>query len=343
MAVKFLANTALAAIFVSKNAIYTYAQAVNGQLVEITGQIAATTDSDLANYSVTGSRTFISPTNPTKKDTQPAKRFTPLAAAPKGDRRYLFYVNKADYLCDVYEEGGSWSAGKLLDKKWKCAAYSKLAAVKITNADGADIICLYYQNADDSGNIQTVNVSGDDCWAVGNPRLCDPPLLGTALAAVLPQPGIQSSSDSEYPVVFFQQSTLVLSSSQDDTTPDYTPYVIADKEKALSGHAYIAAVEDGTDVWCFYTSNDNYIRKIGVDSNASWKQPTRIGSDKTPIPGSPLAAVLSAESDKPENIALFYLLCDATGQWTNIYASTLTRVLTTDADSWSTSPGVCLT
>ena len=202
MAVQFLANTALAAIFVSKDAIYTYAQAVNGQLVEIKGQIAATTDSDLANYSVTGNRTFISPTNPTKKDAKPAKRFTPLAAAPKGGRvsgllllperkltgykRYLFYVNNADYLCDVYEEGGSWSSGKLLDKKWKYAAYSKLAAVKIVNADGADIICFYYQNADDSGSIQTVNVSGDDCWAVGNPRLCDPPLLGTALAARAP-------------------------------------------------------------------------------------------------------------------------------------------------------------
>jgi hypothetical protein len=232
MAVKFLANTALAAIFVSKDATYTYAQAANGQLVEIKGQIAAKTNSDLAAYSVTASRTFITPT---KKDKKPAKKFTPLAAAPKGDRvsgllplperkltgykRYLFYVDKDDYLCDVYGIGDSWSSGKLRGKGWNCAAYSKLAAVKITNADGADIICLYYQDADDSGNIRTVNLSGDDCWTEGDPKLCDPPLLGTALAAVLPQPGIQSSSDSKLPVVFFQQNTLVLSSSQDDGTP----------------------------------------------------------------------------------------------------------------------------
>jgi len=82
MAVRFLANTALAAIFVSKDAIYTYAQAANGQLVEIKGQIAAKTDNDLATYSVLDKAKFISPT---KSDKKPAKKFTPLAAAPMVD------------------------------------------------------------------------------------------------------------------------------------------------------------------------------------------------------------------------------------------------------------------
>jgi len=127
----------------------------------------------------------------------------------------------------VYEENGSWTSGSLRDKEWTCAAYSKLAAVKLTNENNADFICLYYQDADDSGNIRTVNLSHEG-WATGNPRLCDPPLLGTALAAVLPQSGIQSSSDVNYPVVFFQQSTLALTSSQDDNTPGkalQSPYI----------------------------------------------------------------------------------------------------------------------
>jgi len=375
MSTKFLANTALAAVFLSKDAIYTYAQYTSGQLVEIKGQIPAPSVGDLRDYSaVDGSPKRI----PLPKTDKNPKLFTPLAAActsetvsnllpsPEnyltGYKRYVFYVDKDNYLSVAYtkNETDSWTSENLCadEKKVTCAAYSKLAAVKIADQDGRDVICVYYQGTDDSGDILLVNLK-DSKWKDGDPKLCDPPLFGTALAAVKPVPGTQSS-DSAYPVVFYQQNTLVLTYSQDnknpagkgfswpcifaaDSTVDVTPYGISNKGEALSGHGYIAAVEDGANNWCFYTSDDNYVREIGITKKGLWMESApRVGLDRTAVPGSPLAAVLSVQPDVPENIVLFYLLRD-TDKSINIYASTLTRVSAADIDRWSASPGVSLT
>ena len=137
-------------------------------------------------------------------------------------QRYLFYVDCNDYLRDVYEDSGKWCPGSLYSSlKLKCAPYSKLAAVTYRNALGADFIFLYYQDCDDSGNIRLCGLSHEG-WTCGRPPLCDPPLWGTAMTAVLPQPGIELKSDTQDPVVFFQQTSLELSSSQDDGTTGKT-------------------------------------------------------------------------------------------------------------------------
>jgi len=135
------------------------------------------------------------------------------------DKRYLFYVDCNNYIRDVYEDSGRWYCGCLHSSlELKCAPYSKLAAVKVTNAAGADFIFLYYQNADGSGNIQMAGLSHEG-WTCGEPPLCDPPLWGTAITAVLAEPGIELASDTHNPVVFFQKTTLELCSSQEDGTP----------------------------------------------------------------------------------------------------------------------------
>jgi hypothetical protein len=358
--ISFLANTALATIFKSNDEIYTYCQTSNCELVEIAGKIAVLEDGCLPTYVPTGQRTSIDLTKE-KKETA-AKRFTPLAAVPfiwinpsnfndRRPRRYLFYVDCDNYLRDVYEESGQWYCGVLHSSlELKCAPYSKLAAVKITNAAGVDFIFLYYQDINDSGNIQIAGLSHEG-WNCGKPPLCDPPLWGTAITAVPAEPGIELASDTHDPVVFFQQRSLELSSSQDDGTDDYTSYAIPDKTMALSGHAYIAAVNDNTDCWCFYTSDQNDIHRIRIDANGRLIGPICVGLDRTPIPASSLAAVITA--DCPEKIVLFYLLHDTesirgyghhghgqthdkTHGKTNVYASTLTRI---SPDRWSASSG----
>jgi len=373
-----LPNTSLAATYVDKAAVYAYAQAAQdagdapGALLEIQGEIAPGDDParDLETYVHQG---LPKPIALTKKGEAPPKLFTPLASAwmidweSKRLRRYVFYVDNDDFLCDIFEDNGCWYEGGLckfmreLDGGTKCACYSKLAATRLRNAAGADFICVFYQNCNDSGYIQSVCLShmGYNC---GPAPLCDPPLVGTALAAVPPEAGIKSESGTdEQAVVFFQYNTLILASSQDDQTPVYTTYNVTPKEKSLSGHAYLAAVDDGKDAWCFYTSDDNYIRKVSVDSNASLAGPERVGLDQTAVPASPLAATLAYDTTR-ELIVLFYLIRDTEenrrrrhrpGHETggliegpmNIYASTLTRVCTKDEnkDDWSVGPGVCLT
>ena len=141
---------------------------------------------------------------------------------------------------------------------------------------------------------------------------------------------------------------------------DYTKYDIRDKTQALSGHAYIAAVADKTNCWCFYTSDQNDIQRIRIDANGKLTRPVCVGLDRIPIPASPVAAVITADS--PQKIVLFYLLhdTDVFQGWTNafegeandteeyrrmtrpfdgeikIFASTLTRI---SPDRWSASSG----
>jgi hypothetical protein len=366
-----LPNTGIAATYVKKNAVYTYAQAAQdasdspGALLEIHGAIICGNDTtkDLEIYVP---RTLPQPIGLTEKDKVPPKLFTPLAAAwmihwtSKSLRRYVFYVNKDNILCDIYEENGRWYEGDLRKFKGgiKCAAYSKLAATRTRNAAQADFICVFYQNCDDSGSIESVCIShmGYNC---GPAPLSDPPLVGTALAAVPPVAGIKSTSGTdEQAVVFFQFNTLVLASSQDDKTPEYTPYIVEPKYKSLSGHAYLAAVEDTKDVWCFWTSDDNYIRFLPVNTKPL-PLPERVGLDQTAVPTSPIAAILTQDTTR-ELIILFYLIRETdethrrrpgypvipTGGMRdspmNIYASTLTRVNTNDKYDWSVGAGIRL-
>ena len=131
-------------------------------------------------------------------------------------KRFLFYVDCNDYLRDVYEDRGNWHCGNLHSSlRLKCAPYSKLAAVTVRNTEGIDFIFLYYQDSDDSGNIRLAVLSPEG-WTSREPPVCEPSLWGTAIAAVQPEPGIELKYDTKDPVVFYQQTSLELSSSQLD-------------------------------------------------------------------------------------------------------------------------------
>lgn len=115
----------------------------------------------------------------------------------------------------------------------------------------------------------------------------------------------------------------------------------------MSAHASIAAVDDGRNCYVFYTSDDNNVQQMRIAASGAVHQPTSVGLAMQPIPASPLTAVMF--NDTPETIILFYLLHWATDtkstDKTNIYAATLTRRSTADADAdnWNVSAQVRLT
>lgn len=342
MSASFIPNTSLASIAESKSGIYTYAQSYYGNIVEIEGKL----DGNSGIYTRTGNVDTVGPTS----DELPPKRFTPLAAVATRDwntstnRRYVFYIDGQNKLCDAYYDS-KWHKGDLSAKGWAAAPYSRLAAMRLTNKIGADFICLYYQNTGESGDIVQVNYSHSG-WATGPPPINDPPLFGTSLAAVLPEAGIKSASstDDVDPVVFFQYDRLGLGSSQDLGDDDYVRYTVQAHGRALSAHSSIAAVDDGTNLWAFYTSDDNSVQRVRVDSNGTLQQPVAVGLDMAPIPGSPLTAVIFKGSS--EKIILFYLLHwvsdTKSTETTNIYATTLTRQVTSGGDpyGWDVSSKV---
>ncbi|KAK0629236.1 hypothetical protein B0T17DRAFT_606598 [Bombardia bombarda] len=362
MSYTYLSNTVLASFALDKNNIFTYAQAANGEIVEIQGNLNGSGET----YAVTGDNIGIGLTR--LNGSAPAKRFTPIAATRYYNKvqfqafpfilldnwmlichiqRYVFYLDDNNYLRDAYYEDGSWKKGVLYDQEWRAAHYSKLAAITLTNQYQYDFICLYYQDNSTTGDIKLVNLSPTG-WNAGNPDLDDPPLFGTSLAVVPPEPGIEvvSTDDNRDPVLFFQYNKLELGSSQDQGPNDYATYDIQDKNKALSSQASISAVDDGHNFWCFYTSDDNNVQWIRIDKNGGLKQPQPVALDMTPIPASPVSAVFVQGSNYGK-IILFYLLHydesgSRTAQEINIYASTLTSTTYTPQDNWSVSKRVCL-
>jgi len=342
--VRFLPRTATAAFALSTSKIYTYAQDVNGKLVEMVGSISGTTYSS-DNYR--GIKV---------SDMVLAKLFTPLAAAPytvhssSSNRRYVFYVDDSNLLRDVYYESDQWNIGNLSDQKCYCAPYSKLAAIPLVNPGGYHFITVYYQITGSKGDVKQVSLN-NGTWAKGTPDLDDPPLFGTSLAVVPPEPGITSTSTStsstdkeRLPVMFFQYNTLGLGSSQDEI--EYSQWKIKDNSKSPSSHTGIAAVDDGSNFWCFYTSDDNSVQRVRVDKDGNLKQPQVVALDMNPMPMSPLAAVL-VKDDSDDYVILFYLLhyaaSDDVPTRTDLYASVLSKTLTADADTWSVSTRILLT
>ncbi|EAQ88677.1 predicted protein [Chaetomium globosum CBS 148.51] len=343
-AIQFLPRTAIAAFALSTSEIYTYAQGSNKKLVQVSGSVsdAKYSSDDYSSVNVSGMTT--------------AKLFTPLAAAfyhdksSNVDRRYVFYVDDNNLLRDVYFESNKWHIGSLSGQNCVCAPYSKLAAIRLVNPGGYNFVTVYYQTTGDNGDIKEVSLN-NGTWAKGQPDLDDPPLYGTSLSAVTAEPGIESTSSStsdtdksRLPVMFFQYNTLGLGSSQDAIA--YSRWTIDDNSKSLSSHAALTAVDDGTNLWAFYTSDDNQVQRVRIDKDANLTQPTAVALDMTPMPGSPLEAVLVTDSNN-DYIVLFYLLhyaaSDDVPTRTDIYATALSKTLTADADTWSTSSRVLLT
>ncbi|GAB1312862.1 tyrosinase [Madurella fahalii] len=342
MSFRFLPNTAVAASTASKDSIYTYAQTYRRDLVEIKGKL---TDGPQP-YVVTGKPVIIDVTG-----AAPAKRFTPLAAVCYGQKRYLFYVDDSNYLCDVHaSDDGTWVRGNMRDKAWQCAAYSKLAAIKMINAEKNEFLCVYYQDTSETGDIKVVHRSPFFGWQEGNAPVNDPPLYGTSISVVIPQAGIEVKQpdkdiDTIHPVIFFQYDNLNLGSSQDQGPNDYATYTITDGHFTLSAHASLAAVDDGNNFWCFYTADSNQVFRLRVDQEGNITQSQPVALEANPIPHSPLVAVLVNNSGK-DQIVLFYLLHNedmkGTTRETNVFATTLTAETSPAADSWDVSRPVCL-
>lgn len=342
--VQFLPRTAIAAFALSTSEIYTYVQATNKKLVQVSGSISNSqySSDDYSSITVSGMTT--------------AKLFTPLAAAfyhqksSGADRRYVFYVDDNNLLRDVYFESNKWHLGNLADQQCVCAPYSKLAAIRLVNPGGYNFITVYYQTTDNNGDIKEVSLNNGN-WAKGQPDLDDPPLYGTSLSAVSAEPGIESTSSSttdkdkgRLPVIFFQYNTLGLGSSQDAIA--YAKWPINDNSKSLSSHAGLTAVDDGTNLWAFYTSDDNQVQRVRIDKDAKLTQPTAVPLDMKPMPASPLEGVL-VRDDYNDYIVLFYLLhyaaSDDVPTRTDVYATALSKTLTADVDTWSVSSRVLLT
>lgn len=343
-----LPNTALATTITKSGSIYTYFQTGSGELVEVEGSIESTTKA----YESSGNWSGIGTTAHGKHGRAPhwpSRVFTPLAAAvmtdfsTKEERRYLFYVDDDNILCDVYFNT-SWHAGALHDKKIQCASYSKLAAIRLSNT-AADFICLYYQTKSNPSSavspaIELVSLSHMG-WSSGNPPLNDPPLLGTSFSVVLPEKGIlsNSSTSDKFPVVFFQHDTLGLGSSQAQSKDDYVYYDVPTKARFPSPHTGLACVDNGTDLYAFYNSDDNKIQWVRVDSASKLTELGPVNVQYTPVPGTSLAAVMT-KVDGRETIVLFYLLhytSTENTQVVNPYATTFFKTSTASTAAWNIS------
>jgi hypothetical protein len=130
----------------------------------------------------------------------------------------VFYLDSRNRIRNVArDDDGSWTHGTIEEKGWIAAEYSSLTAIKLINEYNLEFICLYYQDTTPTGNVILVNHNPENGWETGNPPLDDPPLYGTSLAVVPPQPGIKvvKTGDDVDPVIFFQYDNLTLGSSQD--------------------------------------------------------------------------------------------------------------------------------
>jgi hypothetical protein len=125
----------------------------------------------------------------------------------------LFYLDHANVINDLVNENGKWRVGNLGELGIVTAHYSKLAAV--TLQDPAETIYVFYQTGDKAGDIREVR-GHDGKWQPDTHNFGDPPLFGTSLAAVRPEPGvtIHSPADDGIPVVFFQEDNLKLAEFQ---------------------------------------------------------------------------------------------------------------------------------
>jgi hypothetical protein len=125
----------------------------------------------------------------------------------------LFYIDKGNVLNNLIYTNGQWSVGDLGSLGIKPAPYSKLAAVAL------ETIYVFYQTGDKEGHIRQVR-GWEGNWVPDNRDFGDPPLFGTSLAAVAPEPGliIHSPADDRIPVVFFQKHNMKLAELQENGT-----------------------------------------------------------------------------------------------------------------------------
>jgi len=256
-----LPDTAIAAIS-NDETIYTYVQLYYAELVE-------SRSTDGVNYSA-GRRIPGTSWNTVKP-------FTPLAATFFGNntQRYLFYLDRRNVINDLVNEHGKWRPGDLVNLGITTADYSKLAAVTLKDKN-TEIIYVFYQSSDIDGGIHQVR-GYDGAWRSDTQDYNDPPLLGTSLAAVVPEPGLvihKGAGGDKIPVVFYQEAKvndLPLAELQGQDVKEIRPAGLAP-----SPHTPLAAVDDGEDAFLFYTSDDNKIRRIIIDQDGELVGPLQV-------------------------------------------------------------------
>lgn len=301
----FLPDTAIATIARSSSEIYVYTQTPKGTLQETVGGLGQGGKYD-AQYT-----DKIHRTSRHSNKTAP-KIFTPLAACSLSVgtvTRHVFYLDDENYLHELRYKNNQWEEGPLYNQmKVQCAHYSQLAAISQINQGGSSnyqFISVIYQTPEIDGDIKMVNYSTyHDQWSPGEPDLADPPLLGTSISVVIPQRGIILDHDwingvdhSKLPVVLFQFDTLGLASSQDDNIKP-----LSTNKEIFSPHTTLAAVDDGSDLYCFYAAYNGQIEKLKVDSDGNITKSEVKDATATPH-GSLAASILQQSSEK---MVLFY-------------------------------------
>ncbi|KDR69999.1 hypothetical protein GALMADRAFT_160159 [Galerina marginata CBS 339.88] len=307
MSLKYLPDTALATISISKS-VFTYAQGDNGGIVECQGQLDVpleTQDQDIYVFDQPSWVTARYQNNLVRPNAP--KLFTPLAASTIASTKYVFYVDDTNTLRGL-KSGPTWAQeATLAALAVRVAHYSQLAAVNIAE-NNFEAIVLYFQSPKKDAGIEFVSLSSkNNQWVkdkpdmtpipppppVPPPRVVDPPLYGTALTAVRTRPGIEVFA-SKMPVVYLQWDTLALAHSQESKVETFRTL-----DLKFAPHTSLAIVDDGTQLYCFYTSSHNNNIKMITIKDYKASPPVIVG---TPTPRSTIAAVLPTK----DRIVLFY-------------------------------------
>lgn len=101
----------------------------------------------------------------------------------------------------------------------------------------------------------------------------------------------------------------------------------------LSPQTSINAVDDGSNLYCFYTSNDNVIELIQINDGES--------SDPEHIASPTLRSAVAAVLPKPGKIVLFYQDLNVETRKIELYAMTLTKPAN-PLDHWTRSKPIAL-
>ncbi|KAI0195867.1 hypothetical protein F4808DRAFT_464114 [Astrocystis sublimbata] len=305
----YLPDTALTTLSVGKD-VYTYAQTDEGVLIECRGQLKTVRGTpDLYSYS------FQNHVLARYEDDEVAsgapKLFTPLAAAYIGSHRCLFYVDDDNYVRGVRSTATPWTAEtSLLQLNVRCAHYSQLTAITISK-NNFQAICLYYQVPDRSAAIEMLAISTkNNTWVKGVPDMTpnpppppppvsvrDPPLYGTSITAV-PYRKVEN---------------------------------IQSLELRFAPHTSLTTVDDGTKLYCFYTSSQNNHIKMIVIENGKASDPHTVA---TPTPRSAIAAVMPTH----DRIVLFYQALNFTVGTVELQGMTFSRSSTATTNPWTRAP-----
>lgn len=236
------------------------------------------------------------------------KLFTPLAAAYIGpSTRYLFFVDDANILRGVKTTSNGWQEETgLAQLNVSCAHYSQLTAITIFE-NNFQAICLYYQMNERTAGITMLSYSTKtNAWVRGVPDMTprppppppppirDPPLHGTSITAVRTRPGLEIIKGSKMPMVYLQWDTLALAHAQEAKVGP-----IGSLDLKFAPHTSLTTVDDGKNLYCFYTSSNTNNIKVIVIGGGVASNPRIVA---TPTPRSAIAAVLPT----PTTIVLFY-------------------------------------